>query len=78
MNKTDYNALPINLKARTDKYLNAAKELTEEWFGMDNGIDIHVLTVQLAAAMMNMESSQIIASEISALNKRINKVLPAD
>ena len=71
MNRSDYESLPEGIKTRTDKYLMEAKGLTEEWFGMDNGTDVHFLSVQLASAMMNMESSQVIASEISALTERI-------
>jgi len=71
MNKDSYNAMPSNIKLRADKYLSRAKELTDEWFGMDNGTDVHILSVQLATAMMNMESSQIIASEISELSLRM-------
>ncbi len=73
MNKNEYEHLPTQIKARTEEYLAAAKSISEEWFGMDNGKEIHVLSVQLAAAMMNMESAEVIASEISAFSTQLRK-----
>ena len=73
MNRTQYQHLPTRIKARTEEYLIAAKSVSEEWFGMDNGKEIHVLSVQLATAMMNMDSAEVIASEIATLSEHVKK-----
>ncbi len=73
MNRDQYEHLPTHIKARTEEYLAAAKSLSEEWFGMDNGKEIHLLSVQLAAAMMNMDSAEVIASEIATFADQLKK-----
>ena len=73
MKKHEYEHLPKHIKARTEEYLTAAKSVSEEWFGMDNGKEVHALSVQLAAAMMNMDSAEVIASEIASLTNRLPK-----
>ena len=73
MNRNEYEHLPTQIKARTEAYLTAAKSISEEWFGMDNGKEIHVLSVQLAAAMMNMEAAEVIASEIASFTDQLRK-----
>ncbi|MCF6271883.1 MAG: hypothetical protein L3J37_01645 [Rhodobacteraceae bacterium] len=73
MKREEYEALPKLIKARTETYLTAAKDVSEQWFGMDNGKEVHLLSVQLAAAMMNMDSAEIIASEITELTKQLKK-----
>jgi len=73
MNREQYQRLPTHIKARTEEYLTAAKSVSEEWFGMDNGKEIHLLSVQLAAAMMNMDSAEVIASEIAGLTEQMKK-----
>lgn len=73
MNKDQYDHLPTQIKARTEEYLIAAKSLSEEWFGMDNGKEIHMLSVQLAAAMMGMDSAEVIASEIASVSDQLKK-----
>lgn len=76
MKQEYYNALPKTIKKRADKYMSEAKALTDEWFGMDNGSDTHKITVQIATAMMNMESAEVIASQITKLSKRIGTFTP--
>ena len=76
MNKEQYQHLPTHIKARTEEYLTAAKSVSEDWFGMDNGKEVHLLSVQLAAAMMNMESAEVIASEIAAFSKQMKELAP--
>jgi hypothetical protein len=71
MNKAQYQHLPKQITARTEEYLTAAKTVSEEWFGMDNGKEVHMLSVQLAAAMMNMDSAEVIASEIAEFSKQL-------
>lgn len=73
MNRDQYEALPIHIKARTEEYLTVAKQLSDDWFGMDNGKEVHLLSVQLATAMMNMESAELITSEIADLTKQMKK-----
>ena len=73
MNRDQYQHLPKHIKARTEEYLTAAKSVSEEWFGMDNGNEIHLLSVQLAAAMMNMDSAEVIASEIASFAEQLKK-----
>ncbi len=73
MNRKQYEHLPTHIKARTEEYLAAAKSVSEEWFGMDNGKEVHVLSVHLAAAMMNMESAEVIASEIASFTDQLRK-----
>lgn len=73
MKKAQYEHLPTLIRSRTEEYLTTAKSVSEEWFGMDNGKDIHLLSVQLAAAMMNMDSAEIIASEIADFSKQLKK-----
>ncbi len=73
MNREQYEHLPTQIKARTEEYLAAAKTISEEWFGMDNGKEIHILSVNLAAAMMNMEASEVIASEIADFTAQLRK-----
>ncbi len=73
MNREQYEHLPTQIKARTEAYLAAAKSISEEWFGMDNGKEIHILSVNLAAAMMNMEASEVIASEIATFTDQLRK-----
>ncbi len=76
MNKEQYQHLPTRIKARTEEYLIAAKSVSEEWFGMDNGKEIHLLSVQLAAAMMNMDAAEVIASEIANFSDQLKKKMP--
>ncbi|NOR62211.1 MAG: hypothetical protein GQ535_06935 [Rhodobacteraceae bacterium] len=76
MNKAQYQHLPTHIKARTEEYLTAAKSVSEEWFGMDNGKEVHMLSVQLAAAMMNMDSAEVIASEIANFSQQLKKQMP--
>jgi len=76
MKRTQYEHLPALIRSRTEEYLAAAKSVSEEWFGMDNGKDIHLLSVQLAAAMMNMDSAEIIASEIADFSEQLKKQTP--
>lgn len=71
MDKYQYTELPKHIKGRTEAYLTAAKSLSDEWFGMDNGKEVHLLSVQLAAAMMNMDSAEVIASEIAEFAKQL-------
>ncbi len=73
MNRAQYDALPHHIKARTEIYLEEAKLLADNWYGMDNGKEVHLLTVQLAAAMMNLESAEVIASEIAEFTKQMKK-----
>ena len=73
MNREQYIALPHHIKARTEVYLETAKSLADDWYGMDNGKELHQLTVQLAAAMMNLESAEVIASEIAEFTKQMKK-----
>ena len=73
MNRKQYEHLPKQIQARAEEYLTAAKSVSEEWFGMDNGKEIHVLSVHLAAAMMNMESAEVIASEIASFTDQLKK-----
>jgi hypothetical protein len=73
MNRDQYAHLPTQIKARTEEYLDAAKTVSEEWFGMDNGKEVHMLSVHLAAAMMNMESAEVIASEIASFTDQLRK-----
>lgn len=76
MNREQYAHLPTHIKARTEEYLAAAKSVSEEWFGMDNGKEVHMLSVQLAAAMMNMDSAEVIASEIADFTDQLRKNVP--
>lgn len=73
MKKKQYDALPKLIRARTEIYLQEAKSLSESWYGMDNGKEIHMLSVQLATAMMNMDAAEVIASEIADFSKQTNK-----
>jgi hypothetical protein len=73
MNREQYRQLPKQIQARTEEYLAAAKSVSEEWFGMDNGKEVHELSVQLAAAMMNMDSAEVIASEIASFTDQLRK-----
>jgi len=73
MNKAQYLALPKHIQARTEIYLEMAKSLSDEWYGMDSGKEVHSLTVQLAAAMMHLESAEVIASEIAEFSKHMKK-----
>lgn len=73
MKKNEYVALPKLIKARADTYLKEAKSLSESWYGMDNAQEVHLLSVQLATAMMNMEAAQIVASEIAEFGEQIRK-----
>ena len=73
MKKKHYDNLPNQVSERAEVYLIKAKSLAEEWYGMDYGQELHALTVNLATAMMNMESSEIIASEIAEFSKQLKK-----
>ncbi len=72
MNRDQYAALPKFIKARTEEYLKLAKTLSDDWYGMDREDEVHLLTVQLAAAMMNMDSAEVIASQIAEFSKQLN------
>jgi len=73
MNRDQYLHLPEHIKSRTEEYLIAANSGSEEWFGMDKGKEIHLLSVQLAAAKMNKDSAEVIASEFASFADQLKK-----
>ncbi|CUH52852.1 hypothetical protein [Shimia marina] len=63
MDKKYYDELPLQIEARAERYLELAHTLAEKKFSVPTVREIPLLSVQLAAAMMNLEAAEIMASE---------------
>ena len=61
-----------DLTVRADLILGAAKKLADEWYG-DQADKVPLISVQIAAAMMNMDGADRLEDRLELLSQSIRE-----